>query len=557
MKMPCCTLCSLLIWVSSGLLSSAMAQADMTIRVVTPIINTRILPAGDVTTGSISNLLNVVACRGEYEPASFVVTAGSDIDALRVRAEDLEGPEGIIPATQVDIKIVKCWFQSGSTGEAADKELSQRVLVPALLLNDDSLINVDYDKKENFLKSPLPAAKKYIWVSNPDEKAGDHPTIPSDDFPLTDSPTLLPVHIAANTNKQFWVTVHVPENAKAGRYSGRIALATSTAQSSLTLTLQVLPFELLKPYYTSSMFYNNPHGSRIALRYRKEMENLIAHGVTNPIYYPATPELEESFMRIRQELGLAGQPLYTIQNGVDLSPDAVRKYVEWARSFGYTDVYFYGIDEAHTEKLVWEIPRWKSTRTAGGRIFASGAEEAGSTETYGKPDSYFRTVGDALDVFIDSRPPTREQAALWHSRGQKIWSYANPHVGHDDPVVYRRNYGLLLWKNNYDGIGIFAYQFNSGNPYNDFDGGMRELNFVYPTSDGVIDTLAWEGYREGIDDVRYVTTLAKAIENAKASNDAERKKIAVDAEQYLENLDVRQRDLTAIRVEMTEYLLKL
>jgi hypothetical protein len=305
------------------------------------------------------------------------------------------------------------------------------------------------------------------------------------------------------------------------------------------------------------MYYRNPQGYRVLPRYGKEMENLIAHGVANPIYYPAGPELDESFMRIRQELGLAGQPLYTIQNSVDLSPDEVRKYVKWARSHGCTDVYFCGIDEAHTDRLVWEVPRWRRTKEAGGHTFASGAQEAGSNETYGKPDSYFRTVGDALDVFNNCRPPTREQAALWHSRGQKIWSYANPHVGQDDPVVYRRNYGLLLWKNNFDGIGIFAYQFNNGNPFNDFDGGMRELNFAYPTSDGVIDTIVWEGYREGIDDVRYVTTLTKAIENAKASSDAERKRVAVDAEQYLERLDVEERDLDSVRLDMIGYLLKL
>jgi len=76
---------------------------------------------------------------------------------------------------------------------------------------------------------------------------------------MKDSSTLLPVHIAANTNKQFWVTVHVPENASSGRYSGRITLSTSTARHDLNLMLEVLPFELLKPYYTSSMYYHNPH----------------------------------------------------------------------------------------------------------------------------------------------------------------------------------------------------------------------------------------------------------------------------------------------------------
>ncbi len=529
----------------------------MTVRVVGPIDNTRILPRSDVTSGQISRELNIVACRGEYEPASFVVTAGTKIDGLQLRADDLKGSEGTIPARQIDIKVVKCWYQSGSKGEAADKELDKRVLAPALLLNDDSLIKVDYERKENYLKSPLTTGEKYIWVSNPDEKDGDTPKIPSEAFPLRDSAKLLPVDMAANTNKQFFVTVHVPENAKSGQYSGRITLSTSTTRLDLKLKLRVLPFELLKPYYTSSIYYHNPHGFQVLQRYRKEMENLIAHGVTNPIYYPAGAELDESFMRIRRDLGLAGQALYTIQNSVDLSPDGVKKYIEWARSHGYTDVYFCGIDEAHTDRLVWEVPRWKRTKKAGGHTYATGAQEAGSTETYGKPDSYFRTVGDSLDVFNNGRPPTREQAALWHSRGQKIWSYANPHVGHDDPLVYRRNYGLLLWKNHYDGIGIFAYHFPSGNPYNDFDGGMRDLNFVYPTSDGVLDTIAWEGYREGIDDVRYVTTLTKAIENAKASSDAKRKKVAADAEQYLEKLDVERRNLDKIRLEMIGYLLKL
>ena len=550
-------LCSLLAWTSMGCWSSTIAGSDMTVRIVPPISAARILPTGDVTSGQISSELNVVACRGEYEPASFVVTAATKIDALQARAEDLTGPDGVIPAGQIDIKVVKCWYQSGSKGEAADKEPSKRVLTPALLLNDDSLVKVDYDKKENYLKSPLAAQQKYTWVSNPDEKQGDNPKIPSDEFPLADSATLLPVNIAANSNKQYWVTVHVPDDAKPGRYSGRITLSTSTARFDLTLKLRVLPFELLRPYYTSAMYYRNPSVYQVIPRFRKEMEDMIAHGVANPIYYPADAELDESFMRIRRELGLAGQPLYTVQGSVDMSPDEVKKYVAWARSHGYTDVYFCGIDEAHTDKLVWEVPRWRRAKEAGGHNFASGAQEAGSNETYGKPDSYFKTVGDALDLFNNGRPPTREQAALWHSRGQKIWSYANPHVGHDDPMVYRRNYGLLLWKNHYDGIGIFAYQFNTGNPYNDFDGDMRELSFAYPTSNGVIDTIAWEGYREGIDDVRYVTTLVKAIESAKASSDAQRKKVAVEAEQYLENLDVTRQDSDAIRQEMIGYLMKL
>ena len=38
---------------------------------------------------------------------------------------------------------------------------------------------------------------------------------------------------------------------------------------------------------------------------------------------------------------------------------------------------------------------------------------------------------------------------------------------------------------------------------------------AYPTVNGVIPTIQWEGYREGYDDLRYLATLANLIEKAK------------------------------------------
>ena len=252
---------------------------------------------------------------------------------------------------------------------------------------------------------------------------------------------------------------------------------------------------------------------------------------------------------------MAGKPVFAISG--NRTPSQVKETLNLYRSYGYTDVYFMGDDEANGHRLVNQLPKWKATRESGGKVWASGAQEAGSEETYGHADSYFRTVGHVLDVFNNGRRPTREQAALWHSRGHKILSYSNPHVGQDDPEIYRRNYGLLLWTNDYDGIGIYAYQHHTGNSYNDFDGTTRELNLAYPTIGGVIDTVVWEGYREGIDDVRYITTLTEAIEIAKRSTDDNLKTIAVDAERYLETLEVEKRNLDTVRLEAIDYLLKL
>ena len=61
----------------------------------------------------------------------------------------------------------------------------------------------------------------------------------------------------------------------------------------------------------------------------------------------------------------------------------------------------------------------------------------------------------------------------------------------------------------------FAYQFPYGkniwNDYDDLSDGTlyRDHVFAYPTSNGVIDTIQWEGWREGVDDTRYVASLIK------------------------------------------------
>ena len=41
--------------------------------------------------------------------------------------------------------------------------------------------------------------------------------------------------------------------------------------------------------------------------------------------------------------------------------------------------------------------------------------------------------------------------------------------------------------------------------------------FVYGMADGVIDTLQWEGFREGVDDIRYATLLHGLAVKAAAS----------------------------------------
>jgi hypothetical protein len=72
--------------------------------------------------------------------------------------------------------------------------------------------------------------------------------------------------------------------------------------------------------------------------------------------------------------------------------------------------------------------------------------------------------------------------------------------------------------------------------------------------DGVIDTIAWEGHREAVDDLRYLATLLKAIEQAKASR--AKAQLATEAESWVRAMDVGG-NLDALRAKIVDWILRL
>ena len=104
--------------------------------------------------------------------------------------------------------------------------------------------------------------------------------------------------------------------------------------------------------------------------------------------------------------------------------------------------------------------------------------------------------------------PAADDLKKYQATGRFVYIYANPHSGKEQPYTYRRNVGLLLYK-----FGV-----NGASSSHDFLGSDTDMSFVYYTKNGQIDTLPWEGWREGCDDVRYLTTLQKALDAAKGKN---------------------------------------
>jgi len=491
------------------------------------------------------------ACAGEYESLSATAYALQDVKGLSVTCSALKSPSATIPASAVDLRVVKSWFQGATSNIGYSPE---KALVPELLLKDDRLVRVDLEKQENYVRSTAAdGTESYLLCSGPDSAN-------LDGVRPVDAATLQPVDIGAGDSREFWLTIHLPDDAQPGLYEGTLAFASPAGTATLPLQLTVHPFALEPSRLTYSIYYRatlSPDGQptissegKSEEQYRAEIADLKAHGVLYPTNYQARGDKLQRVLEIRRECGMPTERFYDL--GYTVGPQTegelpgVRSEVEWwigfLKPYGYETVYFYGIDEATGETLARQKAAWKVTQEAGGKTFV-----ACYTGT-------FEAMGDSLNTAVLAGAPDPAEAAKYHAIGSQAFCYANPQVGVEDPAVYRRNFGLLLWKAGFDGAMDYAYQHSFHHIWDDFDDTTyRDHTFTYPTVNGVIPTIEWEGFREAVDDVRYVTTLEKAIGKALPAL----RRYAAAAQRWLDGLDPATADLDATRAEMARRIARL
>lgn len=529
--------------------------------------------------------VRVTAAQGEYEPASFVIHPLRDIDKLELKATALNGPGGSIPAEEVDLKIVKAWYQAGTAWYSYFADVQRRELTPELLLNDDALIRVDHEKKENYLR----VGSEYRWVSYPPSEAKEAFNYFTE--PVADSRTLQPFNLAKGRNQQIWITVRVPEGTREGIYQGEVQLsAQGKSLGGMKLLVRVLPFELPSPrtYYNLENDYlvtlyhtgvlENPEQfglSRDAaeVQQRKIFENIRKHNVMNPLsgvdIHPGKKGMEEHLRReieLMKETGLSTRPFLTrgwsyprpdekdapekTRERMDAINKVLRELVD------HDEIYVTTWDEAGADRVRIMREVHEYTATHGLKLWATTAK-----------GRHFEMAGYLIDYANHGGWPAREQATQWHAIGSKVASYAGPHTGPENPDVFRRWEGLARYKANYD--GSFNYKYYGGlhstlwkkqmpNVWNDFMGGtFRQFSLVYPTADGVVDTIAWEGFREGIDDVRYATQLKLEAERAMKDGDVKARMVAKKALMQLELVDAKSADLNHVRQELIASILSI
>ncbi len=546
--------------------------------------------------GAMGGPVRVVAAQGEFEAASVVLYPFADAGKVELKVSDLVGKNGRIPASAVDLKVIKIWYQAGTAWYSYFADKTGRELVPELLLNDENLVKVDRKSKDNYLRVdyPLPRGPEYVWISNP---ANIDITFNDNMEPVRDAKTLQPFSLTAGEFKQIWLTFEAPKTAD-GIYSGTISVTVDgKAQGSIPIEVRVLPFELPDPktnydptreFYTS--IYNHSgltgdnckkNGGGQAACYTGGLEaaknrlfneyvNMRKHNLMYPQIRTMVPGDENALaesMELYKKAGLRTDAIFGAVPGYNHlfsnSPDVRNNPIEkqpapfvlmhqadtaleiMRKAVGPATIYCIGADEPSMARLVSERKPWKYLHDRGLKTYNSAND---AHLTYGGYNEDFANYGGHY---------SREASEQWHAFGGRITSYANPHTGPENPDFARRANGLDLYKSNCDGTNNFILNWYTWNDFTNDDENIRGLNMIYPGIDAPIDTLEWEAYREAIDDIRYATLLKKLANQAIATGKTDSVYQGRMALQWLALLDTKTCDLNATRLEMIATILKL
>jgi len=484
-----------------------------------PITDDKVLPkTHSLKNTTKSKLISVRACRGEYEPASFVIRTGDlGLENVKISVSSLQPVNRAsvareIESKYIDIRVVKPWYQAGES-QRNDKHgisipepemlIKKKTLTPELLLYDDALVEVNHTYQVNVI---------------PDFKA------------TGDKDRLMPFNCEKQSNKQIWITLKVPENSKPGKYEGAIHIRPKNARSTrIQLVLTVLPFELKQPklYYTMYYLNNLKQSKNHDLFHFKTKPSMLkdfldikSHGINNVIISHRKLDLDvlNDILDLKDSAGLDRTSLYltawpklaTDHESLKKLNKDVAMLVGFSRSRMIQKTYYYAVDELKSGLLPLE------------RAMLQTIQEAGAMSMTATDQSFLGIIDDLLDLAIFRGPPERGIVESVHKRKNKIWIYGNPQGGEEKPAVYRYNYGYLLLKLQVDGIAIYAYQCEMGqDPWDDFDHKKyRDHMMTYPTLTGPIPTIQWEGLREGIDDIRYLSTLSDLFQKSGKERDA-------------------------------------
>ena len=145
--------------------------------------------------------------------------------------------------------------------------------------------------------------------------------------------------------------------------------------------------------------------------------------------------------------------------------------------------------------------------------------------------SGIKALGGQYDIWIAGAGFDEELVKTSQKMNKLLWSY-DCNLAPVDAESCRFYFGMWCFKTGIKGSALWAYSDPGSTASDAWDAVLKDVvntelhySFVRPTPEDLVPTIGWEAVREGIDDHRYLTTLSKLIERARAkglSSDSKR-----------------------------------
>ena len=488
----------------------------------------RVLPDSLPPAAGTSPEVTLTACPEQTQAATFCLYSPTALTDVSVSLpQDLQGIGHVIPRSDVEVHVVQVRPRSGG-GTLRDPDTAGPT--PALLVKDDRV--------------PLAGAYTPLRLAGP---------------AVCDIP--------ADTSKQFWLTVSVPRITPHGSYIGRLLVTgRGLAPFTVRMVLNVLPLRLLSPAKQygidlrsrldpSPATLPSPDGRDLVTDFvskdtlDRQLADIYAHGFTIASLYDS-PETLWNAVNEYRAYGL-GTP-YNLYKG-----DGDPKTLEKARGDHQAPALTYYTDPEPNA----------AAQSRMGLLSKAGIPNA----TYIPRQADFGALGTTTDIALYNRDSEYPQQLL-RTKGQRVsmtrdWWYWP--AAAEDPETNRVDTGLLLWRSNLYGAFLPDYQTAFGaDPYDEDSAGaapakaaFRPLMLTYPVKDGVLDTLQWEACREGVNDVRYLTTMYAALRECKDAHIA--KPLVGEAEGYVKTFldkplaNLPEPQLDGFRTQVANYAIEL
>ena len=463
------------------------------------------------------------ASPGEYELGKFYLAAGGNLDKLQFSLETLTAEDGTrLPDAAVEL----------------------------------------------FYGYRMPEARRYSY--------------PAADSMVT-TRYLLPLRelsLPAGEFREIFLRVHLPDTQPPGRYTGNLHIAGNGIQTTLPIQLDVLPIRLQSPPDKNWGIYYDP--GRVIMNetaLARELADLAAHHIT--MLYCG------DYLRMRISRNQAGE-LQTSSAALRRGLEALRRNhfrgkVIVNHGLGEAISLFHPCATVEDKKAAAELVRHDAAYQALARRVMTELKQIAAEypelellvstldEVFndGRLPLYLAATEAAKQVdgfqyyitfnFLDGTDAMRRAVApyadyrsghmyTWEwflARGNTFAAYQqeldrygskagadyNPVGYFYSPSWYRAVMGVEFWQSNLSFQIPWMYYSCTGSPYEFPESKGSHIFGFYDENYGqVIPTLIWEGYREGMDDYRYIYTLEKTIEKQRGG----KPELAAEAAEFLQ-----------------------